>query len=113
MFLKKGCFECNKKIRDFVNRRLNEKEKLILDEISKNNGNHCITSFVSIICEKYGFSKTCVWYNLRKMKDSGLIVFGNSNEKGMKARMTMLGLIVEDKSMNSVRDVYEKWVIEK
>jgi predicted transcriptional regulator len=111
MFLKKGCFECNKKIRDFVNHRLSQKEKLILEEISKNNGNHCITSFVSLVCEKYGFSKTCVWYNLRKMKDSGLIVFGNSSERGMKARITMLGLIAEDKTINSVKDVYEKWSV--
>jgi predicted transcriptional regulator len=113
MFLKKGCFECNKKIRDFVSHRLSEKEKLILDEISKNDGNRCITSFVSLVCEKYGFSKTCVWYNLRKMKDSGLIVFGNSNERGMKARMTLLGLLVEENKMNNVRDIYEKWSLEK
>lgn len=109
MFLKKGCFECNNKIRDFVNHRLSEKEKLILNEISKNNDNSCITGFVSLLCEKYGFSKTCVWYNLRKMKDSGLIVFGNSNEKGMKARMTVLGLLVEDKSMNRVKELYDQW----
>jgi predicted transcriptional regulator len=111
MFLKKGCFECNKIIRDFVSHRLSDKEKLILEEISNNNGNQCITSFVSLICEKYGFSKTCVWYNLRKMKESGLIVFGNSAEKGMKARITLLGLIVEDKKMSNVRDVYDKWGI--
>lgn len=109
MFLKKGCFECNKKIRDFVNQRLNEKEKLILKEICNNNGNHCVTKFVSFICKKHGFSKTCVWYNLRKMKDSGLIVFGNSNKRGMKARVTMLGLLVENKSMNNIKEVYEKW----
>ena len=97
--MKKGCFECNKIIRDFVSHRLSDKEKLILEEISNNNGSQCITSFVSLVCEKYGFSKTCV------------IVFGNSADKGVKARMTMLGLIVEDKKMNDVRDVYEKWGI--
>jgi predicted transcriptional regulator len=113
MFLKKGCFECNKRIRDFVNQRLNKKEKLILHEIGKNNDNQSITNFVSLICEKYGFSKTCVWYNLRKMKDSGLIVFGNSGERGKKARMTLLGLLVESKSMNRVKELYEQWSLEK
>jgi len=113
MFLKKGCFECNEKIRDFVNQRLNKKEKLILREMCHNNGNHCVTRFVSFISDKYGFSKTCVWYNLRKMKDSGLIVFGNSNERGIKAKVTLLGLLVESKSMNSVREVYEQCGMEK
>lgn len=107
MFLKKGCFECSKKIRDFVNHRLNKKEKLILKEISKNNGN--ATKFVSFISKKYGFSKTSVWYNLRKMKDSGLIVFGNSKKRGIKTRITFLGLLVENKSMNNIREVYEQW----
>jgi len=107
VFLKKGCFDCSKRIRDFVNHRLNEKEKLILNEICKNKTN--VTRFVSIISKKYGFSKTSIWHNLRKMKNSGLITFGNSKERGIKARVTFLGMLVENNSMNSVREVYEEW----
>jgi len=105
MFLKKGCFKCSERMRDFVNQRLNKKEKLILKEMCNNNGNHCITKFVSFISEKYGFSRTSVWYNLRKMKNSGLIVFGSSEEKGIKARITMLGLLIENSEMYESRNI--------
>jgi len=94
MFLKKGSLKWNKSIRDFVSHRLNKKEKLILREM-RNNGNHCITKFVSFMCNKYGFSKTCIWYNLRKMREDGLIIFGDSKEKGKEPRLTFFGSAIE------------------
>ena len=68
-------------LRNFVSQRLNKKEKIILKEIAKNNFKFSATKFVSLICENYGFSKTCVWYNLRKLRNSGFLDFGNSSKK--------------------------------
>jgi predicted transcriptional regulator len=94
MFLRKECSKCVIEIKDFANRRLNEKEKIILEEAAKNNTN--VTKLVSHISKAHGFSKTSVWYNLKKLKEDGLLIFGDCDKKGINVKLTLLGSIIQN-----------------
>ncbi len=83
----------NKNIRDFASSRLNEKEKIILGEAAKNNTN--VTKLVRHISKNYGFSKTSVCYNLKKLKESRLLDFGDCEKKGVKVSLTFLGSLIQ------------------
>jgi predicted transcriptional regulator len=91
----RGCSECSEKLRDFVSHRLNKREKMILKEMGENNVHRSMTKFVQFLSKKYNISRTCVWYNIRKMRDSGLIVFGNQNARGTRASLTEFGLLIQ------------------
>jgi predicted transcriptional regulator len=93
------CSECSKTLRDFVSHRLNNREKMILKEMGENNGQHSMTKFVHLLSKKYNISRTCVWYNIRKMRDSGLIVFGNRSVRGTRASLTEFGLLIQTSSI--------------
>lgn len=94
MLQKKECFVCVNRIRDFATHRLNDKEKIILEEAAKNSTN--VTKLVCIISKNYGFSKTSIWYNLKKLKEDGLIEFGDSEKKGIDVKLTFLGSMIQN-----------------
>ncbi len=100
MSLRKECSYCIKQIADFANRRLNEKERLILQEAAEKSTN--VTKLVCHIERVHGFSKTCVWYNLRKLKKDGLLSFGDCDNRGINVELTFLGSLIY-KNENSGR----------
>ncbi len=50
------------------------------------------TSFVEYMYDKYGFSRSCVWYNLKKLKMLGLLDFAERAEIGKPLRLTERGI---------------------
>lgn len=81
-----------KNMKAFVSSRLNKKEKIILKEAANNKTN--VTRLVYQISKDYGFSKTCIWYNLKKLKQSGLLDFGDLEKKGINVQLTFLGSLI-------------------
>ncbi|MGC8710546.1 MAG: hypothetical protein ACP5RF_02980 [Candidatus Micrarchaeia archaeon] len=68
-----------------------EKELLIIMEIGYDN----ITSasrFVDYIFEKHSFSKSAIWYNLKKMKKKGAIDFAEKGEEYRPLALTKQGI---------------------
>lgn len=51
-----------------------------------------VTSFVEYIYEKYGFSRSCVWYNLKKLKQMDMVDFAEREEMGKPLELTKLGI---------------------
>ena len=49
------------------------------------------SSFVDYVSEEYGFSKSSVWYNLKRLKDFGLVEFANREEIGKPLCLTRVG----------------------
>ena len=98
MINRKECSQCVKNITDFASRRLNKKELIILDEAAKNSTN--VTKLVCLISKNYGFSKTSIWYNLKKLKQDGLLVFGDSDCKGIDVQLTFLGSLIQNNGNN-------------
>ena len=93
-----GCSQCVKGIKDFATHRLNEKEKIILAEAAENSSN--VTKLVCHIAKNRGFSKTSIWYNLRKLKHDGLLIFGDCNNKGINVQLTFLGSLIHNNGNN-------------
>ena len=55
------------------------KEQIIIAEIGFDHITTA-TSFVEYVFEKYGFSRSCVWYNLKKLKKKGVVDFSEKCE---------------------------------
>ncbi|MDE1804926.1 MAG: hypothetical protein KGH59_04060 [Candidatus Micrarchaeota archaeon] len=55
------------------------KEQVIIAEIGFDHITTA-TSFVEYLYEKYGFSRSCVWYNLKKLKKKGVLDFAEKCE---------------------------------
>jgi len=55
------------------------KEQIILAEIGFDEISTA-TSFVEYLFEKYGFSRSCIWYNLKKLKHKGVLDFAEKCE---------------------------------
>jgi hypothetical protein len=83
-----------RELKNFVSSRLKKREKIILEEIARNNDKVNVTKFVRFVSEKYNFSETSVWYILRKLMASNLIVFGNGRDIRMNVKLTHLGEIL-------------------
>jgi len=49
------------------------------------------TSFVSYMCERYGESKSSVWYRLRRLKELGLLDFAEKGEEPRPLALTERG----------------------
>ncbi|MDE1855700.1 MAG: hypothetical protein KGH49_00465 [Candidatus Micrarchaeota archaeon] len=55
------------------------KEQIIIAEIGFEEI-ATATSFVEYVYEKYGFSRSCIWYNLKKLKHRGVLDFAEKSE---------------------------------
>lgn len=67
------------------------KDVLILSEIGLDEIMSA-TPFVDYMNEKYGFSKSGVWYNLKKLKKQGLLDFTEKGEEQRPLHLTKEGL---------------------
>jgi DNA-binding MarR family transcriptional regulator len=67
-------------------------EQLIVLEIGRDRIDTA-NSFVEYICEMYALSKSTVWYNLKKLKESGTLTFATKEERGrMDLALTKRGI---------------------
>ncbi|MDE1825350.1 MAG: hypothetical protein KGH61_01740 [Candidatus Micrarchaeota archaeon] len=55
------------------------KEQIIIAEIGFDEISTA-TSFVEYVYDKYGFSRSCIWYNLKKLKKRGVVDFAEKCE---------------------------------
>jgi DNA-binding MarR family transcriptional regulator len=86
---------------------ITSKELLIIMEIGYDN----ITSasrFVDYIFEKHSFSKSAVWYNLKKMKKKGTVDFAEKGEKYRPLSLTQQGveLLRRAATQNTISSAY-------
>lgn len=77
---------------------LRDKEVAILREIGF-SGIPTATSFVSYLCERYGLSKSGVWYCLKKLKEEGVLEFTEKGEDYTPLRLTSKGIALFRHSM--------------
>ncbi len=81
-------------IRDSFSRAVtSDKKMLIITEIGYDEI-ATATSFVEYIYEKYGFSRSSVWYNLKNMKEDGLLEFAEKDDKGKPLSLTKNGVVL-------------------
>jgi len=73
--------------------RSSYKEEMLISEIGLDHITSA-TSFVDYIYEKYGFSKSGVWYTLKKLKQKGLIDFAEKGEEYKPLELTRTGISV-------------------
>ncbi|WP_088819621.1 MarR family transcriptional regulator [Candidatus Mancarchaeum acidiphilum] len=71
--------------------KLPEKEQLTIIEIGLDDIDSA-SSFVSYLSEMYGFPKSSMWYDLRRLKEKGLVDFAAKGEKGKALRLTEKGI---------------------
>ena len=70
--------------------RLGMREQLLMLEIGFDSMDSA-SSFVDYVSEEYGFSKSSVWYNLKRLKDFGFVEFANREEIGKPLCLTRVG----------------------
>jgi hypothetical protein len=86
--------------------RLGMREQLLMLEIGYDSMDSA-SSFVDYVSEEYGFSKSSVWYNLKRLKDFGLVEFANREEIGKPLSLTKVGLGQLDGFEKSRRELVE------
>lgn len=75
----------------FVHPAAAGKEEIILAEIGFDHVTTA-TSFVEYLAEKYRFSKSCIWYNLKKLKKGGVVDFAEKGDAGKPLYLTRNGV---------------------
>jgi hypothetical protein len=80
-------------------RFLNVKGRVILTEIGYDQI-ITATSFVEYIYQKYGYSKSCVWYNLKKLKKVNVVDFSEKVDNMPKP------LSLTKSGVNTLRHIY-------
>jgi DNA-binding HxlR family transcriptional regulator len=71
------------------------------------------TSFVEYLYEKYGFSKSCIWYNLKKLKKLNIVDFSEKAEiepahKPLSLTRKGVSLLRNISTMSKFRKDYKK-----
>ncbi len=70
---------------------LTKRERLVMIEIGRDRIDTA-SAFVSYMSESYGFSKSSVWYNLKRLKDKDVLDFATKEEQGKPLTLTGRGL---------------------
>ncbi len=70
---------------------LTKRERLVVVEIGRDMIDSA-SAFVSYMSEAYGFSKSSVWYNLKRLKEKGVLDFATKDELGKPLVLTRAGL---------------------
>ena len=73
---------------------LTEIQKLLLREVDSNEGKKTLTSLTRELSKKYNIPESTIKWNLRKLRDLGLIIAGNAETKGTPIRLTDAGRLV-------------------
>jgi DNA-binding PadR family transcriptional regulator len=70
--------------------KLSRREQLILLEIGY-DAIDSASAFVGYMSEEYGFSKSSLWYNLKRLKERKLLDFATKDEPGKTLVLTRRG----------------------
>jgi DNA-binding PadR family transcriptional regulator len=70
---------------------LSRREQLLLLEIGR-DGADSASGFVGYMSDVYRFSKSSLWYNLKRMKDKGILDFASREQPGKALALTRHGL---------------------
>lgn len=76
---------------EFSKLKLSKREQLLMLEIDTDSIDTA-SSFVDYINEEYGFSKSSIWYCLKRLKEAKLLEFANKTEHGKPLCLTKYGL---------------------
>jgi predicted transcriptional regulator len=75
-----------------VSRHLTEKQQRILQWIAKRDGDYYVyTSLIDVFSTETNIPKSTVRWNLRGLRDSGLILAGDKENKGVPVTLTDMG----------------------
>ncbi len=88
----------------FAMARLNERQKLLLKELAQildRNRELTMTSAGRILSLKLRLPESTVKWNLRELRNMGLIIAGDVNNKGTSVRLTEVGQIIARKLLNN------------
>ncbi len=81
----------------FALAKLNKRQKKILIEIYNNQNNgDTLTSLARKISKKLNLPESTVKWNLRLLRDVGLIEAGSINEKNIPVKLSMAGLLLAE-----------------
>lgn len=83
------------------------KDEIILAEIGYDHITTA-TSFVEYLFEKYGFSKSSVWYNLKKLKKDTVLDFAEKGDEGKPLYLTRKGVEILRTRLSQKAAVVEK-----
>lgn len=78
------------------NKQLTDKQKIILKLISKKEGEEVYTTLIDSLSEYLDIPKSTIRWNLKGLRDSGLICAGDRENKGIPVTLTDLGRIMTD-----------------
>lgn len=88
----------------FAMARLNERQKLLLKELARildRSRGLTMTSAGRILSLKLRLPESTVKWNLRELRNMGLIIAGDANSKGTSVRLTEVGEIIARKLLNN------------
>ena len=76
--------------------RLTEKQKIMLQIISEVQGETLYTTLIERVSNDLKIPKSTVRWNLKGLRDTGLIAAGNRDNKGVPVKLTETGRIMVD-----------------
>jgi DNA-binding transcriptional ArsR family regulator len=75
-------------------RRLTEKQRMMLRIVADVQGETLYTTLIDKVSEELDIPKSTVRWNLKGLRDAGLIAAGNRENKGIPVRLTETGRIM-------------------
>jgi DNA-binding transcriptional ArsR family regulator len=75
-------------------RRLTEKQRMMLQIVSEVQGETLYTTLIEKVSDELEIPKSTVRWNLKGLRDAGLIEAGNRENKGIPVRLTETGRIM-------------------
>jgi DNA-binding transcriptional ArsR family regulator len=83
--------------------RLTEKQRIILRWFDKNYKEETVyTSLIERLSIELGVPKSTVRWNLRGLRETGLIKAGDKNNKGIPVELTYMGRVISE----NISDIY-------
>ncbi|GEM_PF-1015604 len=78
----------------FAMSELTDLQKTLLKKVRENEGKKTLTALTRELSKRYGIPESTVKWNLRKLRDMGLIIAGNAESKGTPVSLTEIGRLV-------------------
>ena len=81
-------------IQSLAQERLTQKQRKIILYVRDSVERVPVTPLVQRLVEVLDCSETAVWNNLKQLKNSGIIMYGDSSTKGLPVLLTPIGLLI-------------------
>lgn len=78
--------------------RLSSKQKLLLKKSKKQLSSHemTLTALAEFLSTELNLPHSTIKWNLRTLRDMGLLTAGDANEKGINAKLTLAGALLAE-----------------